>query len=87
MDLLVKGRKEMGLWFEGVIKRRPAPEGVKWNLSAFEHQDEREWLMRNPIEADGSCCSGEGTIDKRPDSPSSRRPGGSAAVIGQGLLS
>lgn len=38
--LLVKGRKEMRLWFEGIIKRREAFEGVQWKLSMFEHQEE-----------------------------------------------
>lgn len=30
----------MRLWFEGIIKRREAFEGLQWNLSMFEHQGE-----------------------------------------------
>lgn len=40
VDLLAKGRKEMRLWFEGIIKRRKAFRGVKWNLNTLEHQEE-----------------------------------------------
>lgn len=39
---IAKGRKEMRLWFEGVIKRRTASGGggAKWNLSIFEYREE-----------------------------------------------
>lgn len=44
-NLIAKGRKEMRLWCEGVIKRRTASQGgvgggAKRNLSMFEYREE-----------------------------------------------
>lgn len=64
----MKGRKEMRLWFEGIIKRREAFGGVNWNLSVFEHQEEElakrgksmmpEITTWNKTAAHGFCVSG-----------------------------
>lgn len=44
-NLIAKGRKEMRLWCEGVIKRRAASQGgvgggAKRNLGMFEYREE-----------------------------------------------
>lgn len=55
IDLCVKGRKEMRLWFEGIIKRREAFGGVNWNLSVFEHQEEDAGKERESEDARDNC--------------------------------
>ena len=55
------------LWFEGMVQRKEAVGGVKWNLSTCEHQEEDAGKERKILEiiiwkkmgADAFCLSGE----------------------------